>query len=347
MTPQTNRFTIGRRFALPAVTIAAALLLTGCSGNDGKVKEAEESPLQKYLSVLYDEDQFTQEKLDAEMAKTEELVAECMTKEGFEYTPSKSGGGMVIMNSEDEGESEGPEWGSLEFAKEYGYGIVNWPGMDDAPEEPEDPSAYEDPNEDYVNSLSESEQAAYYETLYGAGPDESEINEDGSYEYRWQDSGCQGWAQNEINESNGGVNAAFEDPEFAELFTEMNEVHMPFYDDTQASPEVQALNTSWNACMTKAGISEFASPNSVFEVLNNEYYALMPEDGDMSKADKGEVDKFQAREIETAVADITCKEQVKYDAEIQKLTNAAEQEFIDANKPQLDALVAKYGAKKK
>ena len=350
MIPQTSRSRsiLGMRIAAPALALAAAMLLSGCSGDDGKkAGEAEETPLQKYFAAIAGEDEYTQEKFDEEMAKTEELVAQCMTKEGFEYIPNSSGGGVVISNTTEEDGDSGPEWGSIEFAKQYGYGIIDWPGMDEADaEEPDDGTDYTDPNEEYINSLSESEQQAFYDTLYGQGPDESEMNEDGSYEYNWETAGCQGWAENQVREDSGGILAAYEDPEFADLFEGMNNLSMQFYDAEQASPEMQAINTSWNACMTKSGISEFDNPNQPYDTLIEEYNELMPEDGDMSKADKSAVDAFKSREIETAVADATCKKNIKYDEQILKLSNAAEQEFVDENKAQLDALVAKYGAKK-
>lgn len=341
----TLRFMPGTRALLiaPVLTLSAAMLLSGCTGGTGTdATEVEEGPLQQYLSALYDENEFTQEKLDEQNAKSEALIAECMTKEGFEYQPNTGNAGVAYGPESD---SDEPEWGSVEFAEQYGYGISSWPGADDVPEDMEE---YVDPNQDYVSSLSQSEQDAFYETLYGK-QDESEFDEDGSYEYDWKTAGCQGAAQHEVQDEQGGSQAAYEDPQFAELFEAMNTVYEPFYgEDTSSSPELAKLNEQWFSCMADAGIDEFASPTEASQKLSeesNELYTGGSEE-EYSEPDADQLDAFTKREIEVAVADATCKKQVDYDQKLQKLTFAAEQEFIDEHRAELDALVAQYGVKK-
>ncbi|WP_053388017.1 hypothetical protein [Leucobacter japonicus] len=332
------------RFILaPALALAAAVALSGCTGGASDASSEDEAvgPLQQYLSALYDENEFTQEKLDEQNAKTEALIAECMTKEGFEYQPNTNNG-SVMYSSETDGDE--PEWGSVEFAEQYGYGITSWPGGDEAMDDMEE---YVDPNGTYLESLSESERDAFYETLYGP-QDESALDEDGSYEYDWTTAGCQGAAQHEIQDEQGGSQAAYEDPQFAELFEAMNTVYEPFYGEETNSPEVAELDQQWASCMADRGVDEFTSPNTAAQEVSEESNALYSGGGEdeYSEPDQEQLDAFKKREIEVAVADATCKKQVEYDRKLQKLTFAAEQDFIDEHRAELDALVAQYGVKK-
>ncbi|MFT4232230.1 MAG: hypothetical protein QM606_05570 [Leucobacter sp.] len=342
---------IAKRISTPAAALlaAVALTLTGCSGDgsksgDGKTS-VEEGPLTKYLSALWDGEEYTQEQLDADTKKTEDLVAECMSKEGFEYTPNLQNGGTVYSSEDDS-----IDWGSKEFAEQYGYGIVSWPGMEDQESAGEE---YVDPNQDYIDSLSESEQQAYYEALYGPGPTEEEMaamEEGGGEEYDWTTAGCQGAAQHEVqSESNNGM-AAYEDPEFADLFAATNEVWNTLYDDENPPDGVVKLNGKWSDCMADAGYPDLTSPNTVSNDLSEEYSQLQMPDGENGEyeeptdADKKE---FQKREIEIATADFECRKKIGYEDEMMKLQNELEQQFVDEHKAELEALVAKYGTEKK
>ena len=148
---------------------AGVLALAACSQGGGQQsgntanEEAPMGPLDKYLSVLWEGQDYTQEHYDKIDLQREELMAECMAKEGFEYVPNANSG-TTVMSDDDQ---EGPAWDSLEFAQQYGYGVFDWPGSSGDDEAPVDEEIYVDPNEGYVNSLSPSEQEAYYATLYG------------------------------------------------------------------------------------------------------------------------------------------------------------------------------------
>lgn len=340
-----------KRVSAPALALlaAATLVLTGCSdgGKSDGGATTEDGPLSKYLSTLWDGEEYTQEKLDAETKQTEELVAACMQKEGFEYIPNLQSGGTIYSSEDEE-----VEWGSKEFAEQYGYGIVEWPGMNDTPED--DSEEYVDPNQDYVEALSESEQTAYYEALHGPGPTDEEMaameDGDGGYEYDWTKSGCYGAAQHEVQSESSGGMAAYEDPEFTDLFDAMNEVWGAAYDEENPSDEVVEINREWADCMADAGHGDFTSPDSVQTVLYEEYDRLqMPdgEDGEWQELSETEKQKFQEREIDLALADRSCKQKIDYDDKSMKIQFALEQKFVDEHKTELDALVAQYGVEKK
>lgn len=342
--------TSSARYWVPAAVAVAAIALTGCSGggeSTGGASAAEEGPLTTYMSALWDDEAMSQEKLDAENLKTEELVAACMTKEGFEYEPNTNNGGVVTMSDE---ESDGPEWGSEEFAKEYGYGIVDFPGGSAMAGPDEE---YVDPNQKYIESLSESEQIAFNETLYGPGPTEEEMaamEEGGSFTSSWETQGCYGKAHHETQKDSPGGMAAYEDPEFAELFESMNEVYAAVASEDSMSPEIEQLNRDWSDCMAEAGYPDLTDPMTAQNELSDEYYSAQEfndETGEVTEPSKSEKDAFQKREIEMATADFRCKKELKYDEKQQKVLFAAEQKFVDENKAALDALIAKHGVTKK
>lgn len=334
------------RLLLPAALAATALLLTACSGGSGSgdSKEPELGPLSKYTEALFDGEEYTQEKFDKQQLEVEELVAACMTKEGFEYTPNPANGGMAMAT---EGEADGPEWGSEEFAKQYGYGIIDWPGRE-AMEAQTDDEEYVDLNADYVMSLSESEQNAYYEALHGPQPTEEEMlemEENESYEYNWETAGCYGAAQHEVQEDFSGYQAASEDPQYADLFTAMNEVWNVIYDEENPHEDVSKLNREWSDCMAEANLSEFSTPNAATQILYDEYEALQNPGGNDEYVEPSKADqkKFQEREIEVAVADAACKKKLSYDDQVTKLQFDIEQKFVDEHKAELDAMIAQYG----
>ncbi|HEY0187642.1 MAG TPA: hypothetical protein VGC67_09160 [Cellulomonas sp.] len=142
---------------------AAAILLAGCSGSadpEGSAAADAIGPLDEYTARIYgysfdQSDQQSTEELEAEadqqMRAVEELVATCMADEGFDYTPSTMSGTAVDLAGLD------VEWGSAEFAAQYGYGISTDPwGTADLDVTDE----WQDPNSDYVAAMSDSEREA-------------------------------------------------------------------------------------------------------------------------------------------------------------------------------------------
>ncbi|KAM9866461.1 hypothetical protein ACIFOC_00665 [Leucobacter aridicollis] len=334
-----------RKALVPITAIAAAVALTlsGCSAKPGdKAAEIDEGPLSKYLSALWDGEEMTEEAMQEEQLKVEELVAACMQKEGFEYEPDTQ---SMTFFAGDEEEMDGPQWGSKEFAEQYGYGFFDSP-WNNQPEE--EGNEYVDPNQEYVESLSESEQQAFYEVLYGPRPTEeqmAEMEEGGGYTSDWTQEGCQGAARHEISQEAQGAQAAYEDPEFADLFEAMNEVW-----GMEPSEEMTALNTEWAACMADSGYGQFSTPddaqNSIMEASNELYGGGEYVEGEEPKEpSKEKMDELKKLEIETAVADFECKDKVGYEKKSTKIMHAQEQKFVDEHKAELDAMLAKYQTK--
>jgi hypothetical protein len=324
-----------RRASSLCALAALALLLSGCSGSEGddapdSARAEQISPLQEYLSAAYGGDlspEDQEEKFAEQQRQTEERVAQCMQEEGFEYTPA-SDTGTFYSGDDTEWKPDDREW-----VAQYGYGAVKSPFSEEQTPEEE----YVDPNADYVASLSESEQTAFYEALYGPTPDEEEIPEDGEFEYDWTQAGCQGAAQHEV---------AGEDPsqseEFKPLFDAINEL----YTDTASWPGMAELDAEWTTCMEDAGHGGHANPmeaqTSIHDEMSEFYENVgMPEDPTAPvEPDQAAMDALAEREVELALADLDCREETDYNDRQAEINREVEQQFIDDHKAELDAMIA-------
>lgn len=316
--------------ALPRPILAATfggifLLLAGCSGP--AESEQKGTPLTPYMNAVYGGDLSEEEQqatFDEQNSKREELTAACMTDEGFEYIPNTASS-SIAFSSGDEWKPDDREWVS-----QYGYGMVNYPGRD----EPVDPEQQtEDPNADYVASLSESEQVAFYEALYGPGPSEEDLAEDGSYEYDWTQAGCSGMAQNEVQDA---------DPLATEEFAALSESINDFYNTSQDGPEFTELNAAWAACMDEAGQPGFTAQIDAQQSINDEYNAMWENvtEGPGPTPDSPEMVELADQEIELALVDLDCREKVDFADKRDAAQFAAEEKFVADHKAELDALKA-------
>jgi hypothetical protein len=326
-----------RRASAPLSALAAlALILCGCSGSEGNdtgssAEAEQESPLTKYFNAAYGMDvspEEQEEKFAEQQRQQEELVAECMQEEGFEYTPATNTGTYISSGDDNEWKPDDREW-----VAQYGYGAINSPFSEEPPPEEE----FVDPNADYVASLSESEQTAFYEALHGPMPDEEEMSEGGEFEYDWTTAGCQGAAQHEV----AGENPS-QSEEFKPLFDAIDEL----YADTASWPGMAALDAEWAACMDDAGQGGHANPveaqNSIHEEMNKvwENVGMSEEPSASGEPDQAAMDALAEKEVDLALADLDCREETDYRDRHAEITREVEQQFIDDHKAELDAMVA-------
>ncbi|MBL3699749.1 hypothetical protein [Leucobacter luti] len=345
--------------ALGVVASAALIFTTACSSDSGASK-IQEGPLSAYFTQIDEALSQSANYGAAENDAVENAVAECMTAEGFEYTPEKWVDGEPSDEDED-GDSAGQEWGSLEFAKTYGFGIADWPGRDEALDdttiELDDEPTAESPNIAYVEQLSESEQEAYADALYGTDTgaelpggdlevlaptveeEEEEDFEPGANPPAAH-VGCYQQAQAALDLDADPYAEIYEDPAFQDLWDALDE-----YSENDIDPEVQAtLDAEWQECMAGKGLTseaaggreELASP------LYDEYDQLAQGENEDDYIDlTGDAAaEFTQREIELAVPDAECAQSVRYDERLANAYNELEQAFVDQHKAQLDALVA-------
>ncbi len=247
-----NTHTLVRIFAVAG---AASLLLTACSAGDkgddkGGAKRVTISSIMgapDYESIDY----------NAQQQKSEELVAKCMIAEGWEYIPVKYPD--MDMNVEYSDEDE------VERITREGLGNAYYLLNDDSQEPNEDDpwSNFVDPNQKYIETLSESESTAYYGSLYGteeeiAAATTTEVDPDTGEEYQVQNGnlGCQGKAQDELYGK---------DPTNSPAYWEAMQ---GFYEDLQqrveSDPRISKLNDDWSSCMKKSGF-DYATQQDFWE----------------------------------------------------------------------------------
>lgn len=315
-----------------AALAVAAVVLGGCSSAAPEAEGASPertSPLSEYLDAVYGGDLSPEEqqaKYDEQDRRTEELVAECMQEEGFEYLPNDNSG--TFSTGEDVVyEPEDREW-----VEQWGYAAAKSPYNEESAQPTEE---YVDANEDYVASLSESEQTAFYEALNGPMLTEEEYAEQGdSYEYDWTTAGCYGAAQHEVQQDDPA-----QSEEFAPLFEAMNGL----YEDIASSPEMTALDGEWSACMDGAGQPGFATQadaqNSIYDQLNT-FYESGSEGEEYVEPDPSELDALHEEEVALALVDLTCREETDYRERYAEVQAELEEQFIADHQAELDALRA-------
>jgi hypothetical protein len=334
-----------------AGALAATLALGACSadgpddeggGGSSGAREWKPGPLDEYqarISGYSLDDDRSQEELQAESERqnrqVEELVASCMQEEGFDYIPVDNTGSFSSSDDID------VEWGTREFAEQYGYAISTNPW--DTGEEPEG-EEWVDPNADYVSAMSEGEQTAYYEALHGPQVDYVEGEE--PVEYDWTTAGCYGAAQHEVYD--GGVEVG----EFAGLEAELNRYYETQLDD----PRIVAIEAEWASCMADAGYDGQTAASEVQNALYTEWEAIQgwndpeyqaqaeswdwdaePDGPPAPQVDEAAVKEFTEKEIAMAVADFECQEKVDYVKEITRIDHERQQEFVDQHEAELEA----------
>lgn len=333
---------VRRRWAVRAAALAVlpVLVLTGCS-KDAPASPSSSSagPLDQFFQDIngaYDED-----KSNEQSRKAEEITAACMAEQGFDYTPvdySQQGGRTISVDDSD------VPWGTLEFAKKWGYGMTTNPYAESASAEPDPQQTWTDPNQAYVEAMSETEQQAYYAALYGDQSAATDGAGDGeAVEYDWSKAGCQGKAQHEVYE----VDNPWNDKKFQALQEEMGKV----WEQVQNDPRVTEATSAWIDCMADKGHDGLATVDDAQNAISEKSNAVwehayegvdtanMSEEqmADIQKQIDAKLAEITDEEIATATDDFTCRDKVKYTATQQKVQHDLEQKFVDSHKDELEA----------
>lgn len=315
-----------RSVSFSMLALAGVVALSACSGpGGGDELSYEDSPLSKYFEAIngeWDEDSFNREQQE-----TEELVAACMAEEGFEYIPVDQSRG--VMFSDDDWEERQTE----EWVAANGWGIVQTQAEMEEQQARYEDEEWIDPNQDYVDALSPSEQEAYWATLHGEPMTEEMMDEDGSYEYSWETAGCYGAAQHEVQGDN-----FWDDEEFKPLMDKMNGM----WEELAKRPESIELDAAWASCMADAGHGGIAKRQDASTAIMDEVNAIWEDHDGEGEPDYSGLDALKEKEIELALADFRCAKEVDYEAKQLKVQFAMEEQFIQDNKSELDALLAAY-----
>jgi hypothetical protein len=332
-----------RTTVLPVAAAIAALVLTGCTSGDSSPSNAETGPLTAFFEKIggsYDQDEATEQQ-----RRAEEIVAACMSEEGFEYSPNvPQTGSQGVMGGDD-----APDWESREFAEQYGYGASTSDELFGGATSGEEQV---DPNADYVAGMSEGEQTAFYEALYGAAPEvdpDADPEAEAEYEYNWEEAGCQGKAQHEVYEQN----QLWDDPAMKQLSDEMSTEYENMADD----PKLREAQEKWASCLADAGY-DFATPDearqSVYDELSGLYDSVAPPEGATDEElanfdyqpDATKMAELKKKEIALATADWECKDSAGYADALKAANLALEKRMWDKYGAQLQAIADKQTASK-
>jgi hypothetical protein len=114
-----------------------------------------------------------------------------------------------------------------------------------------------------------------------------------------------------------------EDPDFADLHADLEDWVLAVIDD----PRVHEADEPWSECMAAAG-HDVGSPDEAEEQAAAAAGAGLFSDPEVQEA-----------EIALAVADLTCRDSTGYTVANRAAWDLVQQEFVDAHREQLDALV--------
>jgi hypothetical protein len=309
-----------KSFILTALAVAVVSLSACSAGGQSGGLDADESPLAVYWDAIYGG--YDQDEFDAQQLLIEEKVAACMTNEGFEYIP--------VDWSQNSSDYSGEEWlpEDEEWVAQYGWGIVTYPGQMDIFDGP-DVNEFVDPNQEYVASLSESEQSAYYEILYGVGPSGDDPFEE--YEYNVEEAGCYGQAQFEVQGPD-----PWTEPTNQALLDSMHSI----WERVESDPRIAEANAAWASCMEDSGVPGFESPHAARGAFYEEVNALYENATEDVAPDDPKLTALGNREIELALADLACATEAGTGQVALTVLFELEEQFIADNKVELDALLA-------
>jgi hypothetical protein len=305
-----------------ATAPAAPTTAEGTDDDDGDDDDGSArwlSPLDELLGFGVEpsaEDRAEDEQLQR---RVEQLIADCMSAQGFEYVVIDPSGGGTLA---------GPwDLPPHEFAQQYGYGITT---ID------REQLASGDPNSEIVEAMSVPERQAYYQALYG---EMVTVDENGDLAKRALTPGaapapdtesCSARAGSEVY---GDTEAPANDGQ-TDAFGPLQQELSALYERVENDQRVVDARTAWSDCMADAGHPGFADIYDPSVEVSDRATALMGDSMDLAAADPAALEELRAHEIAVATADLACR--ADYDATRQDVQAELEQSFIDDNRAELE-----------
>ena len=342
---------------LAAASLAASALFPSACGTSDAAAAADgwvPGPLDEFSARIFGwsldaseqrSQQEEQARLDAEHREMEAFIAACMAEYGFDYIPNEQGGSRIFFHDDE----DGPQWGTRHFAETYGFAISTDPwGWNDRDADFGHEEWF-DPNQEQLEAMSEAEQAAWWEALWGPP---QEPDEDGNWpEWDPMQAGCAGRAQADRWQD------PVQDDEFGWLADEMNRV----WEAADADPRMTRLQSDWASCMADAGHGEFPDQNTMHNALWEEWQVVQGQDPSIwegwdweafpdgptfPEPDPAEVEAFTAREIAVAVADFDCRDELNFDAVQVEVHHDHQQQFVDRHGDALEQWASREEARR-
>ena len=359
-------------FVLGAVGLFAVACAGGGSGSavssgDGdqtkptvETTPAARSPIDEYLAYL-DGTNLAPEarirRIEDEDVRREELIAECMTEQGFTYVPHPTT--TATFDGGVQWRTDDPDW-----LVNYGFGVVVFPGLPagELLQFGGDIPGQTNPNTQHFLTLSAAEQEAYNFALWGQrnpfpnpgpctgvgcppAPTEQDLADWNAFEADSGNWGC--WRQ--IHEQVMAENpwSLLEADQFAPLFEAINNFR------SNAALDATEADHDWAMCMNDAGHpgyvrrpdfrSEFSGE---LEDISQRIIDEKSEAGEqiwhfpLQMGEAPEIDGLFEREVATALADRDCRIAVGFDARQQAAIFELEAQFVNDHRADFEALRA-------
>lgn len=327
-----------RPHTVRVTAVVVGVLLTGACSQDAPTPAGTpdgasspsptDSPLAEYMGDLWTPDAAT---VVAEQREIEELVAQCMADEGFEYTVPD-----VEAQLGEPGALSVTDTGTRDWIAEHGYGLAT-PASATAAEGREAAEVV-DPNVTYVESLSPASLAEYDLALFGDILPPDDLTPEELAEWEPQDPGCLGTARETVSGP-----AVHLDEDYQDLMMEAGALQSAVLDD----PAVLEADSAWSDCMADAGHPDLSDPADARESISaalDDLWATVPHDSaTAADLDPTALAELQEREIATALTDDTCQVDSGYRDVVLGRLHAAEEQFIADNRDRLDELKESFG----
>lgn len=355
--PGTDRTARGGALVALVAGAVATALLAGCSpssgGSDGSSGESDGTatvgPLDSLLDTVAQGSGETSEAELARLQRSEEIIAACMTEQGFEYAPTDwRARGEAQPGAERDGaaDAEDPE----AFAAEHGYGIFAADAVAAAMAAP-GPAA-DDPNAERLAAMSPTEEQAWYLALWGPG--QGEDYDAGREPYDWTKYGCGGRAAHETGSDEIEV---FDDSPWQGLRDQIAALEATVLTHSDLA-DAQA---AWAACMEEAGYPGYVTVDDPVAELTRRAEEIWTEAGAgasvgvSTEDDATDPASLQIQEdvtarsaemfrveTELAAADYRCRAESGFAERASQVWLDVQEEFYEAHRADLDAWLAAY-----
>lgn len=241
---------------------------TATSGEPSDEPADQSSDEPESLAAFFGNDVDDPEAAQAEYrdqeARIQEAIRRCMAEEGFEYRP--------VLPPEEAFQVLGPE-DEEERVRTQGFGITTWFGNE---EEMDRGMEWEDPNQEMLEEMSDSERQAWQDALWGTQEEqeedmEVEIDEETGETIQMMTgygAGCQGEA---MEAEYGDMNQT------QELWEQLQPAMDAMYERVEADPRIVALNEEWSACMAEAGYDGLATRSDMWETVYEDFQSRFEE----------------------------------------------------------------------
>jgi hypothetical protein len=345
--------------ALAAIAIATAACSSGgsprsstasntASTESSKSDKTEErvTPLSAFFTDGHggEPTQAERDQAAADFRHQEELIANCMQEQGFQYIQRDYNQAVDSKVKNIEAFDLPPE----QYAERWGYGISTIDSTQFTAQVPDDP------NSTIVEALSAEARSAYDKAMYGVDLSREggivSMGEGGTAVARPMGSsldspvpdGCQTRALREIYGEDFDLSR---EPESSE-FDALNEQIGALWDRVVNDPRVVAAKGGWSDCMADAGHPEATDPDNAAKIVMDRFSALYGVDPSQFKEvraglkntpqqpDPAALAELQNYERNLAMADQRCK--VAYDDAVFNVQTEVENRFIDENRAELE-----------